>query len=271
MEHLIARFGAPDREMLGILSLPDAPPGRAAWLLCNPFGQEAVRSKQMYRILAERLAREGCSVLRFDFHGTGDSPGEAVDQSLGDWISDLLAADMCLRSRQPLAAVTMHWFGLRLGANLAALAAQRAPRRPDQLLLWDPVLSGREYGEFLLARHRESLSDGMHMNWARLRRESGEPEPSLPGNVLGFDVGAALAADLVRLGPPPLAALLNDGLRIGIALDPDRLARMQLPCGAALDPIAIELPIDWTSNDAYGAPIAPQQVQRAVLASIVHR
>ncbi len=271
MERLIARFGAPEREMLGILTLPDELPARAAWLLCNPFGQEAVRSKPLYRILAERLAREGCATLRFDFHGTGDSPGDLADQSLGSWIIDLLAADGWLRSRQPAVATQVHWFGLRLGASIAALAALKAQRRPDQLLLWDPVLDGPEYGRFLLARHRETRSEGLHISGARLCREFGEPEPTLPGNVLGFDVGPALASDLQALGPLPLAALLREGQRMSLALQADRFARTGLPQGAILDRITIDSPVDWCTDDAEGTAIAPQEVQRAVLASGVRR
>jgi pimeloyl-ACP methyl ester carboxylesterase len=253
--------------MLGILSLPDAPPGRAAWLLCNPFGQEAVRSKQMYRVLAERLAREGCSALRFDLHGTGDSPGELADQSLSGWVADVLAADAWLRNRLK-GAVPVHWFGLRLGASLAALAAARAPQRPCEVLLWDPVIDGAGYGEFLLARHREALSEGLDMNWARLQRETGEPEPALPGCPLGFEVGPTLAAELKDFRTLPLADLLGGGTRVRVALAPDRLARAELPQAANLERVGIESRIDWTSSEALGTAIAPQDVQRAVLASV---
>jgi uncharacterized protein len=271
MEHLIARFGPPNREMLGFLSLPDAPLRRGAWLLCSPFGQEAARSKQLYRVLAERLAREGCAVLRFDFHGTGDSPGELADQSLADWVTDLLAADAWLRSRLQNTAVPVHWFGLRLGASLVALAAERAAPRPRELLLWDPVMNGVQYGKYLLRRHREEICREFKMNWVRLCQETGEPEPALPGSVLGFDVGPALAADLSGLGEPPLAALLGHGIRIGVALESDRLAHQQLPHSANLERIAIESRIDWNSSDGLGTAIAPLDIQRAVFASVTRQ
>ncbi len=271
MEHLIVRFGAPNREMLGILSLPDAPPGRGAWLLCSPFGQEAMRSKQLYRVLSERLAREGCTVLRFDFHGTGDSPGELVSQSLAGWITDLLAADAWLRNRLQDTSVPVHWFGLRLGASLAALAADHAAPRPRELLLWDPVMDGVQYGQYLLRRHREEMCKGLGMSWVRLRNETGEPEPMLPGSVLGFDIGPALAADLTGLGEPPLALLLDEGMRIGVGLEPDQMAHQQLPHSANLERIAIDSHIDWNSSDGLGTAIAPQDMQRAVFASVTRQ
>jgi pimeloyl-ACP methyl ester carboxylesterase len=268
MEQTIARFGAPGREMLGILTMPDAPGVRAAWLMCNPFGQEAVRSKPMYRVLSDRLAREGCAALRFDYHGSGDSPGEPGDQSLASWTGDLLAADDWLRRALSQDTMPVHWFGMRLGASLAVLAALHAARRPEHLLLWDPVTDGREYCEFLLARHREDLCIGLDMGWARVRRETGEPEPALPGHVLGFEVGPALTTELQDLGPLPFATLLRDGLRISIALEPDHLAHADLPPGGNLERISIASRIDWTTNDASGTAIAPQEVQRAVLSSV---
>jgi hypothetical protein len=271
MEHLIVRFGAPNRELLGFLSLPDATPARGAWLLCSPFGQEAVRSKQLYRVLSERLVREGCAVLRFDLHGTGDSPGELVDQSLAGWITDLLAADAWLRGRLQNTYLPVHWFGLRLGASVAAFAADRAAPRPQELLLWDPIMDGARYGQYLLKRHREEICKGFEMNWVRLRRETGEPEPALPGSVLGFDVGPALAADLAQLSEPPLPALLGKGIRIGVALEPDRLVHDKLPHNASLERIAIESHIDWNSSDGLGTAIAPQDIQRAVLASVARQ
>jgi hypothetical protein len=51
----------------------DAP--GAAVLLCNPFGQEAIRCHRAFRLLSARLASSGIPSLRFDYFGTGDSPG----------------------------------------------------------------------------------------------------------------------------------------------------------------------------------------------------
>jgi pimeloyl-ACP methyl ester carboxylesterase len=264
MEYLIVRFGAPRREMVGILSAPDSAPRGALWILCNPFGQEAVRSKPLYRMLAERLARAGCAVLRFDMHGTGDSPGELEDQSLAGWMDDILAADAWTRQRFAGSDLPMCWFGLRLGASLAALAAEKAARAPDRLLLWDPVFDGPRYIASLIEKHRDALK---WMNWERLRRETDEPEPTLPGNILGYEVGPVLAAGLRALDGLPVERLLRRGVRIACALEPARLARSPLPMDPGLNRIAIDSPIDWMSAEALGTAIVPQEVLRTVLAA----
>src|SRR5690606_6529681 len=114
-------------------------------LLCNPFGQEAVRAHRIFVVLADRLARQGVSVLRFDYHGTGDSPGDDDVGDLEGWAADILSAQAWLdEAARPSRRV---WIGLRLGALLAAMASGGA--RPgatiDSLILWEPVIDGSAY------------------------------------------------------------------------------------------------------------------------------
>ena len=109
------RFGSETREMLGFYHGParavaDAP----AVLLCSPFGPEAIRSYRMMRLMADRLSASGRAVLRFDYHGTGDSPGEDDAASLPGWAGDVCSAHRELVARSGKSSVS--WVGLRLGA-----------------------------------------------------------------------------------------------------------------------------------------------------------
>ena len=65
-----------------------------AVLICNPFGQEAIRAQRSLRVLAERLGRQGIPSLRFDYFGTGDSPGEDGAGHLTRWRQDIHLADV---------------------------------------------------------------------------------------------------------------------------------------------------------------------------------
>lgn len=265
MKQTIARIRPPRREMVGIFSTPDAGIGRASWLFFNPFGQEAVRSKPMYRVLAERLADDGINVLRFDPPGCGDSPGDADAQTIEGWIGDALAADAWLRERVG-GATPVRWFGLRLGATLALQAAARALRRPDDLLLWDPVLDGPRYSEELRAKHRDVLSLAMSMDWDRLHRLAGEPEPTVPGRVLGFSIGPALAEELRRLAPRtlPIGALAAAGTRVSCALAAQDSELLAPSIRATVRCIPIDAPVDWTSGEALGTAIVPPVILRTV-------
>src|SRR5690606_7680103 len=125
-----------------------------AALLCNPFGQEAIRAHRVFNVLADRLAQRGVPVLRFDYHATGDSPGDDDAGELMGWAMDILAAQEKLDAlARPARRV---WIGLRLGALLCAIASRSAAVAPDMLVFWDPVLDGAAYLYELARADRES-------------------------------------------------------------------------------------------------------------------
>ncbi|MCU1491272.1 MAG: exosortase system-associated hydrolase 2, partial [Acidimicrobiaceae bacterium] len=77
---------------------------------------------------------------RFDYCGTGDSSGRSEDvESVDDWVEDITCA---VREVRRLGATQVGLVGLRLGATLAALAAQR-DGDIEALALWDPCSQGR--------------------------------------------------------------------------------------------------------------------------------
>ncbi len=110
-------------------------------MLCNPIGDDAVRAHRPLRHLAERLARAGFAVLRFDFHGTGDSAGdERQPDRVQTWLEDVRLAAAELRARSGAPEIAM--VGLRLGATLAMLAEVAGV---DSLVLWGPYARGSAY------------------------------------------------------------------------------------------------------------------------------
>lgn len=149
-------FGSPTRTLVGIYHprLPAAPP-RAAVVLCNPFGHEAIRAYRFGKVLAERLARNGCDVLRFDYYGTGDSGGTDDDADLAAWAGDLANARRELLRRSGLP--TCRIVGIRLGGLVALSAAATQPGLADRVIAWDPVVDGAKYLAYLARRHRETL------------------------------------------------------------------------------------------------------------------
>ncbi|MEQ1804971.1 MAG: alpha/beta fold hydrolase [Burkholderiaceae bacterium] len=267
MDINIRRFGPTDRQVLGLLQCPL--PGkaqRAAFLMCRPFGQEAVRTSPIYRAMSDRLAREGCTVLTIDLHGCGDSPGEADEQSLAQWADDVLAAHQQLRLDAP--GVPLHWFGMGLGASVAAGAAARCEPAPDCLVLWEPVLDGPGYLRSLLTTHRAELAREMQRDWLDLVTRGAESEPVLPGSVLGFTIGIRLHEALQELRGLPLTNISERTTRIVMALAEPQLHSDATSGIPGLTLHAIKSAANWMSIEARGTAIVPQEIPNVLLATL---
>ena len=96
-----------------------------------------------YRSLAQVLTAAGFAVLRFDYRGTGDSLGDETDPAAARaWIDSIHAGADALKGWVGANAVA--FFGLRLGATLAIIAASER-RDVRALVVWSPFVSGRAF------------------------------------------------------------------------------------------------------------------------------
>jgi exosortase A-associated hydrolase 2 len=177
----------------------DAAALRGHVLVVPGFNEEMNRCRSMLTLLAEHLAAIGFGALVIDLHGTGDSAGAYVDGRWDAWREDIALARASLDAR-PGACVG--YLGVRLGAMLAADALRDAPARVDKLILWQPVVDGKQHlTQFLRVRiaaqmdrpdlPKESTA-GMRARWA-----AGEPV-----EVGGYEIHPELARaiDAARLG-----------------------------------------------------------------------
>jgi alpha-beta hydrolase superfamily lysophospholipase len=178
-------------------------PKATSVLLCNPFAQEALRAQRMFRMLAERLARNGFHVLRFDYFGTGDSDGDCEDGQFDAWTQDILAAahEASERSRTTRSA----WVGLGLGASLAARASLRWTRPLSTLVLWEPLLDGHRYLEQMGKMHSKHFSRRVEGLTRIVPGPAGAAAPAdvtLVDQLLGFPITAELRRDFDELARP---------------------------------------------------------------------
>ena len=113
-----------------------------AAVICGPIGHEYTRAHRTLRHLADRLAMAGVPAIRFDYHGSGDSPGTDLDPArLARWqenIGEAIRAAKTLGGCERVCLV-----GVRIGATLAALVAEREP--VDRLVLWNACVKGKRY------------------------------------------------------------------------------------------------------------------------------
>jgi pimeloyl-ACP methyl ester carboxylesterase len=259
-------FGSASRPCTGVLQKASTQvPHCGAFVLCRPWGQEATRTAAMFRVLSERLTRQGCDVLRFDYHGTADSPGEEQDQSLNDWTEDILAAHTQLQadSHGPI-----RWFGMGLGANLALRASARTATVPNHVVLWEPIVDGPAYLQSLYAGHRDELSREFGYPWDQLLRQGRVSEPQAPGDVLGFAMGPRLVTDLAEIQELPLAPALRRGMTLTCALHAEQRHALAPISSDRLHLHTVETHTNWLSSQALGTAIVPPDALRLMLAAL---
>jgi len=126
-------------------------------VLLSPLAEERKSSLRALVEIARDLA-PGLVVLRIDFRGTGDSSGCSEEMTLDSMVEDAVAAAEWLRESYGCRTVCL--CGLRLGASVALLAADRA--RAEALVLVEPVVSGARYARDIERRQsiRRMLTKG---------------------------------------------------------------------------------------------------------------
>ena len=187
-ELLPAYFGSSDKPLFGCYSEPRRSRRRTtAVVISQPMGHEYINSHRALRQLAIRLSNIGFPVFRFDYSGCGDSSGEGIACRISHWMDDLSEAISEVQRRSGVASVTL--IGLRFGATLSLMAsAQRVD--VANLVLWDPVISGKDYLRGLFSLNKELL---------RFRPKPGASKTEWPKDVIGFPLTHDLYDDIDRI------------------------------------------------------------------------
>jgi alpha-beta hydrolase superfamily lysophospholipase len=182
-------FGPSALPRFGLLHPPaGTSPKRAGVLLCYPGVQEYNICHWAFRKLAGLLNKAGFTVLRFDWACTGDSAGEVSDGRVATWLKDVPLAVEELKDVAEVSSVSV--VGMRLGAAVASLAVSDG-LAVDDLVLWEPVLSGKKYVRELEALDRQETERLLHP------LQPGAPELG------GYPFPAPLRAELEALERQP--------------------------------------------------------------------
>jgi uncharacterized protein len=261
------RFGAASRQLFGLYQEPLAHAARGeSILLCNPFGQEAIRSHRLFKVLADRLCRDGFHVLRFDYFGTGDSAGSDDEVSIAGFVADLLLADGELLRRS--SCTHRSWIGLRLGATVAAIASANIAVAPQRLVLWEPVINGAAYLAELEYAHDVALEDAYGSRCStdtelkrHFARESGN-------EALGFPLTQKLRQELNSLS---LDAFANTKTSIVDIFANESMSGSMGDLSKRLTARGIEVrseliaePIIWTADEMMNAATVPGEVLQRI-------
>jgi exosortase A-associated hydrolase 2 len=183
----VFHFGGPKKRLFGFHHPPPSDFARhSAIVLCHPLAHEYVNTYRTYKYLAIRLAHAGFDVLRFDYYGTGDSPGEFDEATVEQWLNDIEVAVTEVKLRSEAEHVCLA--GLRLGGTLSLLASANLPDIYG-LVLWDPVINGSTYLEELRKMHNGKLRS---MGIKRHRQKC----PQLALELMGFPFTLPLQKEL---------------------------------------------------------------------------
>lgn len=173
---------------------------RGAVVFVHPFAEEMNKSRRMAALQAKAMARAGFAVLQVDLLGCGDSSGDFGDASWEAWIEDVVVASGWLQQQYD---VPLWLWGLRTGALVACDAAARTGT-PSHLLLWQPVVSGKQFlQQFLRLKVAGEMlgGDGKGV-MERLRDQLARGESV---EIAGYLLSPAMASGLEKaeLLPPP--------------------------------------------------------------------
>lgn len=256
-------FGTSDRRLYGVFHPTQNPkpdgssPGA---VLCYPSGAEYMRSHRAFRQLTTLLNRQGVSVFRFDYFGTGDSGGWGEDGSVEGWSGDVHTACQELKDTAGLSSVSL--IGLRLGASLASLAASTRDD-VDRLILWDPIVSGSAYLEDMFAKQEAILTSGGGVYGAVQDLRAQEVV-----GVSGFPLTKALRRELSALTLTDLE--ITPATQVDIVASEaqamySHLAEAWIKTGANASLTVIPSQGNWDEDDKFGSALIPQAIIQGVV------
>ena len=99
---------------------------------------------KVFQVLADRFARSGVAVYRYDDRGVGGSTGNVANATTPDFAADALAALAALQRRPDIDASRMGVLGHSDGATAAAIAASRSRDVSFAILMAPPGLRGED-------------------------------------------------------------------------------------------------------------------------------
>ena len=184
-------FGPSASPLFGVLHLPAEDQIRGGVLICGSLGKEGMDSVRLHRTLADRLARRGFGVLRFDYLGSGNSAfGQLSDDAVANWVASVGHALDYLRL---IGAQSATAIGIRAGCLiLQEYLAQSHSHTVNRVVYLDPAGTGRRY-------LRE------HTTLFRLLVGDNNPTPDEVSVIGGrFSKPAAAAFSALRMSANPL-------------------------------------------------------------------
>ncbi len=146
-------------QIVGILAQPETDGKVPAILMCHGFGSQKNEVGDMYKRLAEKLARKGIASLRIDFPGWGESGGEMADSSIEIRVNAAAEAYQFLSSLESVDTERMGILGFSMGGATAIISAGENPEWYKSMVTWSSA--GELRKDFLGSLGQERFDEVM--------------------------------------------------------------------------------------------------------------
>lgn len=184
-------IGEPEQQLYAALHRAGNADATRGVLLVPPLLHEQPRSRRFIAEVASAFAANGVAALRFDFFGSGDSAGRSDELQVSTMRDDLQRASAALRSHTGVSRIAvMAW----RASALVAWDWGRGAGEVSELMLWEPILSGREWLDGLVrADTAERCSPDRYTGRRPQLADGGD------GQLLGYAATPLLRAAMAQL------------------------------------------------------------------------
>lgn len=192
-------------ELYGVFHAPQGET-RSGVLFCHALAEEKLWSHRVYVSFAREAAARGHAVLRFDMRGEGDSALEFEEATVATRVTDVITAFHELRARLPQQAPLV-LVGHRFGGTVALAAAEQLGRLVSAVVIWDPILDGKDYVQQLL---RTNLTTQLATEGKVTRNRDALIEAMLAGETVvvdGYGLTGSFYREVSELRLPSAPAL----------------------------------------------------------------
>ena len=253
---------------------PTGVPERFAVLHVPAAAEEMNKSRRMIALQARALTELGGVVAVLDPRGTGDSCGEHGDATWAGWREDVGVAWRWLAARASCPSVL---WGHRLGVLLALDAMAAVGIAPDALVLWQPVVSGKQWFiQFLrIATAQRFTGTGGAGDDAKALRATLAAGKSI--EMAGYDlhpelVRGAEAIDLAAVPAPKCPTIVREvtlGSLPSLSPATEHAVKRWSAAGTTVNAMAIEGASFWAAQEIAEVPQLVASTTAAVIDALV--
>lgn len=239
-----------------------------ALLFIHPFAEEMNKCRRMAAVQARSFADAGWTVLQLDLLGCGDSSGDFGDATWQRWVQDILEASAWLQRET---GVVPGFWGLRAGCLLATQAARALEAIPN-LVLWQPMLSGRQVlHQFLRLKLGSQIVGHTSCEPTATQNMREQLAHGEAVEVIGYSIAPAMAAGMEAASlEPPVKQTRVAWLEVGgaqkLELSPASQIRVQQwrDGGHIVDARVVHGPAFWQTPEITECPALIESTLAAV-------